>query len=77
MSISLVCLLLILPALCASSLQCCGYLFCRQERIRQLKQAQKKAKFGTMEQITRGDFVQQVTNAGEDVYVVVHLYKDK
>lgn len=30
-----------------------------------------------MEHITRGDFVQQVTNAGEDVYVVVHLYKDK
>ena len=50
---------------------------CRQERIQQLKQAQKKAKFGTMEQITRGGFVQQVTNAGEDVYVVVHLYKDK
>lgn len=52
-------------------------MFCRQERIQQLKQAQKKAKFGSMEQITRGDFVQQVTNAGEDVYVVVHLYKDK
>lgn len=50
---------------------------CRQERILQLKQAQQKAKFGTMEQITRGDFVQQVTNAGEDVYVVALLYKDK
>ncbi|KAL3133995.1 hypothetical protein ABBQ32_008434 [Trebouxia sp. C0010 RCD-2024] len=49
----------------------------RQERIQQLKQAQNKAKFGTVEQITRGDFVQQVTNAGEDVYVVVLLYKDK
>ncbi|DBA75401.1 hypothetical protein WJX77_002145 [Trebouxia sp. C0004] len=49
----------------------------RQERIEQLKAAQKQARFGTMEHITRGDFVQQVTNAGEDVYVVVHLYKDK
>lgn len=49
----------------------------RQERIAQLKAAQKQARFGTMEHISRGDFVQQVTNAGEDVYVVVHLYKDK
>lgn len=49
----------------------------RQERIEQLKAAQKQAKFGTMEHITRGNFVEQVTHAGEDVYVVVHLYKDK
>lgn len=53
------------------------YCLHRQERIEQLKAAQKQARFGSMEQITRGDFVQQVTNAGEDVYVVVHLYKDK
>lgn len=49
----------------------------RLERIEQLKQAQKQARFGTVEQITRADFVHQVTNAGEDVWVVVHLYKDK
>ena len=49
----------------------------RQERIEQLVAAQKQAKFGTMEHITRGNFVEQVTHAGEDVYVVVHLYKDK
>lgn len=55
----------------------CTHALRRLERIEQLKQAQKQARFGTVEQINRSDFVHQVTNAGEDVWVVVHLYKDK
>ena len=54
-----------------------AFRYYRLERIEQLKQAQKQARFGSIEQITRADFVHQVTNAGEDVWVVVHLYKDK
>ncbi|KAK9814459.1 hypothetical protein WJX72_006280 [[Myrmecia] bisecta] len=49
----------------------------RKQRLQELKQAAAIPKYGTLEHITASEFVQQVTNAGEDVWVVVHLYKDK
>jgi len=48
----------------------------RQQRIRELQQAQLRPRFGTVEDIRGSEFVAQVTNAGTDVWVVVHLYKD-
>ena len=50
--------------------------WCRQQRMQQLKAEKQRPKFGAVTHITSRDFVQQVTNAGEEVWVVVHLYKD-
>eukprot|EP00891_Asterochloris_glomerata_P001654 jgi/Astpho2/1654/e_gw1.00032.114.1_t len=50
--------------------------WCRQQRMQQLKTEKQRPKFGTVTHITSRDFVQQVTNAGDEVWVVVHLYKD-
>ncbi len=48
----------------------------RQKRIQELQKAATAPRFGTVEEIRGSEFVQQVTNAGEDVWVVVHLYKE-
>lgn len=49
---------------------------CRRKRIDELQKAARKPRFGTVEEIRASDFVQQVTNAGPDIWVVVHLYKE-
>lgn len=38
--------------------------------------AKQQQRFGSVRDIGRSDFVREVTNAGTDVYVVVHLHKD-
>uniref|UniRef100_H2YLY7 Phosducin domain-containing protein n=1 Tax=Ciona savignyi TaxID=51511 RepID=H2YLY7_CIOSA len=47
----------------------------RQKRIAEMKAMQMKAKFGDVREISADDYVQQVNQAGEDVWVVLHLYK--
>lgn len=48
----------------------------RQKRITELRTALAQPRFGSLQEIRRNEFVAQVTNAGEDVWVVVLLYKD-
>ncbi len=36
---------------------------------------QKKAKFGSVKEISAVDYVEEVNKAGEGVWVVLHLYK--
>ena len=49
----------------------------RQQRMKELKKAAQQAqRFGSVRDIGRSDFVREVTNAGADVHVVVHLHKD-
>ncbi|GFR49943.1 hypothetical protein Agub_g12050, partial [Astrephomene gubernaculifera] len=48
----------------------------RQRRIRELAAAASRPRFGSVELIRGSEFVQQVTNAGPEVWVVVHLFKD-
>ncbi|KXZ49440.1 hypothetical protein GPECTOR_21g666 [Gonium pectorale] len=48
----------------------------RQRRIQELQAAAARPRFGTVELIRGSEFVQKVTNAGPDVWVVVHLFKD-
>lgn len=46
----------------------------RRKRIAELQQLAKKAKFGSVLEISGQDYVEEVTKAGEGIYVVLHLY---
>ncbi|GIL62025.1 hypothetical protein Vafri_16344 [Volvox africanus] len=48
----------------------------RQQRIKELQAAAARPRFGSVELIRGNEFVEKVTNAGSDVWVVVHLFKD-
>ncbi|XP_002164312.1 phosducin-like protein 3 [Hydra vulgaris] len=47
----------------------------RRQRIAELMERQKKEKYGEIREISAVDYVDQVNNAGEGVWVVLHLYK--
>ncbi|KAK9849803.1 hypothetical protein WJX84_009327 [Apatococcus fuscideae] len=48
----------------------------RQQRLQELKAAAGTPSFGNLREIQRADWLAEVTNAGSDVWVVVHLFKD-
>lgn len=48
----------------------------RRQRIEELQRGVARPRFGTLETIRGSEFVAQVTNAGEDVWVVCQLFKD-
>ncbi|XP_033333851.1 viral IAP-associated factor [Megalopta genalis] len=48
----------------------------RRKRIAEMKQLANKAKYGEVKEISGQDYVQEVNNAGEDIWVVLHLYKN-
>eukprot|EP00191_Tetraselmis_sp_GSL018_P005585 CAMPEP_0177604380 /NCGR_PEP_ID=MMETSP0419_2-20121207/16082_1 /TAXON_ID=582737 /ORGANISM="Tetraselmis sp., Strain GSL018" /LENGTH=244 /DNA_ID=CAMNT_0019098349 /DNA_START=87 /DNA_END=821 /DNA_ORIENTATION=- len=48
----------------------------RKKRLEELRNEKKALTFGAVEQISAVDFVREVTNAGEGIWVVVHLFKD-
>ncbi|XP_030829735.1 viral IAP-associated factor homolog [Strongylocentrotus purpuratus] len=47
----------------------------RQQRVAEIKRIQDKAIYGSVKDISAQDYVQEVNNAGEGVWVVLHLYK--
>lgn len=47
----------------------------RQKRIAELKELASKSKYGEVREISAEDYIQEVNNAGEDIWVVLHLYK--
>lgn len=47
----------------------------RNKRIAELKLLAEKRKFGSVREISGQDYVSEVNNAGEGIYVVLHLYK--
>lgn len=47
----------------------------RQKRIAELKELANKSKYGEVHEISAEDYVKEVNNAGEDIWVVLHLYK--
>ncbi|KAM9320027.1 phosducin-like protein 3 [Gastrophryne carolinensis] len=47
----------------------------RQQRLAQWKATQIKNTFGEVLEISGQDYVQEVTNAGKDLWVILHLYK--
>lgn len=51
------------------------FLLCRQQRLAEWKATQLRNKFGEVLEISGKDYVQEVTKAGEGLWVVLHLYK--
>lgn len=47
----------------------------RKRRIAEMKAQAKSNKFGEVEEITAKDYVEKVNNAGEGIWVFLHLYK--
>jgi len=47
----------------------------RNQRIAEMKALQEKSKFGAVREITAVDYVQEVNKAGDDIFVVLHLYR--
>lgn len=47
----------------------------RKKRIAEMQQFASKAKYGDVVEISAQDYVQEVNQAGEDIWVVLHLYK--
>lgn len=47
----------------------------RNKRIAEMKALQEKSKFGSVYEITAVDYVKEINQAGEGVWVVLHLYK--
>merc|ERR1712184_222361 len=46
----------------------------KQQRIKQLQAQLAKNKFGNVLEITGIDYVDQVNKAGDDIWVILHLY---
>lgn len=46
----------------------------RQQRLAEMKAAASKNRFGTVVEISGQDYVDEVTKAGPDIWVVLHLY---
>lgn len=49
----------------------------RQKRMAELQRAAAKNKFGYLVQLSRDEYVRQVTDASQEYPVVVFLYKEK
>jgi len=47
----------------------------RNKRIAEIQEYAKKAKYGDVREISAQDYVQEVNEAGEGIWVVLHLYK--
>jgi hypothetical protein len=44
--------------------------------MQEIRNFQSKSRFGTVEPLSKPDFVKEVTEASEDTWVWVHLFKD-
>nr|VZI48572.1 unnamed protein product [Spirometra erinaceieuropaei] len=45
----------------------------RQKRLAEMRQAAARAKFGSVLEVTKADWVREINEAGKGVYVVVHI----
>jgi len=48
----------------------------RRRRLEELKHIDERPHYGSVHGIEAAEFVPEVSNAGDDVWVLVHLYKD-
>lgn len=48
----------------------------KQKRLEEIKVMSQKPQYGTVEEISKQDYVNEVTNAPKDVFVVLHLHQD-
>lgn len=49
----------------------------RKKRLQEMQEAAEKNKYGEVTQISKPDFVREVTEASKSCWVVVHLFKDE
>lgn len=47
----------------------------RRKRIAEMKELANKSKYGEVKEISAEDYVQEVNNAGDDIWIILHLYK--
>ncbi|CAH0400661.1 unnamed protein product [Chilo suppressalis] len=47
----------------------------RRKRIAELKRLAEKPRFGDVREVSGQDYVQEVNKAGENIWVIIHLYK--
>lgn len=47
----------------------------RRKRIAEIQALSEKQKFGSVREISGQDYINEVNKAGEDIWVVLHLYK--
>ncbi|XP_052538271.1 phosducin-like protein 2 [Tympanuchus pallidicinctus] len=47
----------------------------RQQRLQEWKRLQRRQKYGELREISGEQYVKEVTNAPEDVWVIIHLYR--
>ncbi|KAF6040118.1 PDCL3 [Bugula neritina] len=48
----------------------------RRQRMKEMMEQQKKSSFGSVLEISKADWVDQVNKAGENVWVIVHVYSE-
>lgn len=48
---------------------------CRQKRLAEWKATQMKNVFGELDEISGQDYIKEVNQAGDGIWVVLHLYK--
>jgi len=48
----------------------------RQKRMQEIREFQHKGVFGSVEPLSKPDFVKEVTEASATTWVFVHLFKD-
>ena len=51
--------------------------FFRRQRMVEMKEASMRAKYGSVKEISKVDYVTEVNQAGEGVWVVLHVYKNE
>ena len=49
----------------------------REKRLQEWKVLKKKQKFGELREISGNQYVNEVTNAEKDVWVIIHLYRSR
>lgn len=51
------------------------FIFYRRQRMAEMREAQQRNKFGEVREISKSDWVTEVNNAGDGIWVVIHVYK--
>lgn len=52
-----------------------AFLEYRKQRLLEIEQQQSRPRFGSVTEISRQDWVDEVNKAGQDIWVVVHVYQ--
>lgn len=52
------------------------YIKYKKQRLKELQEAAKRPKYGQVIEISKTDFISEVSNAPKEVFVIVHMYQD-